>query len=134
MTEDKKPLTDAERKAAERKKMTDQGFMLRPFWIHATRIADIESIREELLKPKTIDGPLELETMAKKTAYLFDGTEESFDRLLDNAKNYSITKPISVRDVWGTRVYILEYEDGSLIRFQKVTFEGAFKMEVEGYD
>ena len=134
MTEDKKPLTDAERKASERKRMTDQGFMLRPFWIHATRIIDIESIREELLTAKTIDGPLQLTSMAKKIAYTFDGTLEGYKHMLIKVQCMLTAECYSWCKSQTLEYHDFRFDDQSTISFKLHRIGDATHFEIGGFD
>ncbi len=44
-------MTDAERKALERKTKKDQGLLRRELWVHPTRLKEFEKLRNKMKKP-----------------------------------------------------------------------------------
>lgn len=51
MTEKKKPLTPAQRKANERKKKRDQGLIPLEIWVHTSQKEKAKEIEKKLRKP-----------------------------------------------------------------------------------
>ena len=134
MTEDKKPLTDVERKRAERLKMVGQGYISRAFWIHESRMNDIESIREELLTAKTIDGPLQLTSMAKKIAYTFDGTLEGYKHMIIKVQCMLTAECYSWCKSQTLEYHDFRFDDQSTISFKLHRIGDATHFEIGGFD